>query len=264
MHKGVLIAKGRTAEVFEWQKDKVLKLFYDWIPQEHISYEAEIGKAVYGAGVSAPFVHDIIEEFDRKGILYERVYGESMLKLLFKQPSGIIYNARLMAKIQAGIHSKTASDLPKQKDRFESAVKDAKVILGDKATLIIDYMNNLPDGNSICHGDFHPDNIIVTDDKPVVIDWNNAYIGYPLSDVARTCLMINFPSIPPDLSLVQKKLLKIFRKVIYKAYIKEYMKISNVCFEDIDEWLLPIAAARLSEKVPGEKEWLLDFISERM
>jgi len=35
--RGPLIAKGRTAEVYAWQGNKVLKLFFDWCPMEWVN-----------------------------------------------------------------------------------------------------------------------------------------------------------------------------------------------------------------------------------
>jgi hypothetical protein len=46
MEKGLLIGKGKTAEVYEWGPDRVLNLFLNNISNERAIYEARIGKAV--------------------------------------------------------------------------------------------------------------------------------------------------------------------------------------------------------------------------
>jgi hypothetical protein len=40
------------------------------------------------------------------------------------------------------------------------------------------------------------------------------------------------------------------------------MRISNVAFDDIDAWTLPVAAARLKDKIPGEREWITGIIED--
>ncbi len=41
-----------------------------------------------------------------------------------------------------------------------------------------DQYNALPDGDIFCHGNFHPDNVILTFGHPVLIDWPGAKRAY--------------------------------------------------------------------------------------
>ena len=42
---GKPIAYGRTAEIYAWNQDQVLKLFYDWYGLDAIEYEAHIARS---------------------------------------------------------------------------------------------------------------------------------------------------------------------------------------------------------------------------
>jgi aminoglycoside phosphotransferase (APT) family kinase protein len=110
--------------------------------------------------------------------------------------------------------------------------------------------------------DFHPDNILISGDRSVVIDWNNAYSGNPLGDCARTLLMFASSYIPPEASKVLAAAAKMVRRVMARSYLREYIKVSKAKSEDIEAWMLPIAAARLREEVPGEHEWLINKINQ--
>ena len=44
-------------------------------------------------------------------------------------------------------------------------------------------------GRVVVHGDLHPQNVIATDDGPVVIDWRNAKEGAPELDIAMTAII---------------------------------------------------------------------------
>ncbi|MFC2013409.1 phosphotransferase family protein [Chloroflexota bacterium] len=50
--------------------------------------------------------------------------------------------------------------------------------------VVLEALEQLPDGSAVCHGDFHPRNIIISSRGPVIIDWANATQGNPLADVA--------------------------------------------------------------------------------
>jgi len=57
-------------------------------------------------------------------------------------------------------------------------------------------LNRLPTGGFLCHGDFHPDNVIWSERGPVVIDWLDANRGDPAADVARTPMLISIGETP--------------------------------------------------------------------
>lgn len=264
MEKGTVIGKGRTAEVYEWGEGKVLKLYFDWYNEEWINFEKEIGYALAENGVPSPKVYGLIDEGSRKGIIYERVSGKSILKLLGIRPWKGRYYCRRMAQVHNEIHNFNVEKLPKQKPHIEHAIRQSEALLGDRTEKIIKYLYELPDGSSVCHGDFHPDNIIIDGENSTVIDWTNSYCGNPLGDTARTLLMFESTYMPPETSKIAAAFSGMIRKSLCSAYLKEYMKLSKVKREDIEEWMLPIAAARLRENVPGEKEWLLNIIDRAL
>ena len=47
-----------------------------------------------------------------------------------------------------------------------------------------------PDGDRLCHGDFHPMNILGDVSQPVIIDWPDARRGDPAADVCRSYLLM--------------------------------------------------------------------------
>ncbi|SCY79864.1 aminoglycoside phosphotransferase family protein [Alkaliphilus peptidifermentans] len=264
MGKGQLIGKGMTAEVYEWEQDKVLKLYFDWVPDQWVKYEAMVGKAVYEAGVPSPAVYDIVNEEEGKGILFQRIYGKSMLKHIENKPWKLFYYAGCMARLHVKIHSCSVDKLPTQNEKFTHAIKASANILKDKEKRILGYLESLPAGGKVCHGDFHPDNILITDKDILAIDWTNAYYGNQLSDVARTCIMITTPFMPAGTLKVTLLFSKILKGLIYSTYLKEYVKLSKTKTEDIFAWMLPVAAARLKEKIPGEEKWLLKIIDKEL
>lgn len=266
MKKGKLIGKGMTAEVYKCDDDKVLKLYYDWVSKDYIYYEAEVCKAIDKIDISSPAIYKVLNQGNRIGITFQHIHGKSMLKLMEKKPWMIFTFARQMARLQTKIHINSIGKLKTQEEIFRNRIIKSSNILRGREKRIVDYLESLPSNNNICHGDFHPDNIIVTDTEKqaTIIDWANAYSGSPLSDVARTCIIITSPFMPSDTPKIIIWLSKILKKSLYSTYIKEYIKLSKVKLKDIDAWMLPVAAVRLSENIPGEEKWLLDIIDNKL
>lgn len=264
MEKGELLGKGMTAEVYMWGEDKVLKLFKEGYLEKWIKREAAIGRKIHEAGVPSPAVFDMVEIDGRKGIILERIFGQSMLAILEKEPWQFHSFVQQLAGFQHKLHKCSCEGLPSQKEKFSLAIARSFEILGDKAKKIIDFVNMLPEGDSICHGDLYLGNIIVSNDKLVGIDWSGAYRGDPSGDVARTCLIINSPALPPGIPDIVGTMSAFPKWMTGRVYLNEYIRASKAKLENHDAWMLPVAAARLSARIPGEEKWLMEIINTRL
>ncbi len=125
----------------------------------------------------------------------------------------------------------------------------------------------MPDGNTLCHGDLHPENLMVSKNKLYVIDWSNAYSGNPIGDVARTYYVLKYGLAPSDEYTLKKNFIvrfffKKIKSLVAKTYIKHYIKLTGISLKEIRKWDLAIYAARLREPVPLEYDNLLKMITK--
>jgi len=98
---GAPFARGRTAEVFAWQDGQVLKLFFDWVPPVWVETETKASRAVYEAGLPAPAVEGVVEANGRRGIVFERVEGPSMLAEFSSKPWNLVFPGREGAGVRS-------------------------------------------------------------------------------------------------------------------------------------------------------------------
>ncbi|WP_291580579.1 aminoglycoside phosphotransferase family protein [Clostridium sp. UBA6640] len=264
MEKGKLIGQGRTAEIFEWGEDKILKLFRSGIPQKQVRDEYKISLEISKKIKLTPKVYEFIEIDNRNGIIYERINGPAMMKIIASKPWTVKKEAQRLAELHKSIQKKIDFELPKYKVRLMEDISRVNLLSDDIKTKLYKYIEELPDGDMLCHGDLHPDNILITKDEPIIIDWMTATKGNPLADVARTSIMFKFGDIP-EKSYIEKKIINFIRKKFYLEYIKRYINISKVDIEQIKRWELPVAAARLVEWIPeNEKIDILNFITREI
>jgi uncharacterized protein (TIGR02172 family) len=249
------IAVGRTAEVYAWENNQVLKLFRDWCPPDWVDYEARICRLVNDAGVPSPRVGDIIEVDGRRGILYERVDGLEMLAAMSRDPLKIVEYARMLACLHVEMHRCAGGDLPSMSVRTAGAIHAAKALPGDLRERSIKTLAALPDGDRLCHGDFHPGNVILTSRGPLIIDWMTAAQGHPAADVARTRLLCTVGD-PPQGGLVRLMVLAA-RGVFRSEYLKAYRAAAPEIVEQSEAFLPTMAAARLNEEIAPEREQVL-------
>jgi hypothetical protein len=265
MEKGRLIGQGRTSEVYDWDDENIVKLYRKGMPFADVLNEFNISNCVYGNGLLTPFAKEIVEVEERKGIVFERIRGITMMHYFISKPWYLAREAHRLADLHYDMHKVKVSGLMKQKQKLLHNINATKKLSEAKKNIIIDYLNGLDEENSLCHGDFHPDNILILKDKYVIIDWMTGSMGNAASDVARTCILLTTGALPPGNSILKKNVIEFVRNKFYSEYIKQYLKISGILMEDIEKWILPVAAARLWEGLSeNEAMKLLKIIDERI
>lgn len=258
MELGRPIALGRTAEIYAWKEGQILKLFHTWFPASAVEYEARVAHAVYAAGLPVPAPGEVIPVADRLGLVYERLDGQSMLAVFLKQPWRMAVLARMFAELHANMHAITTREPPSQHKRLQQKITEAKPLPESLKQAALSALNSLPEGESLCHGDFHPGNIIMTAKGPIVIDWIDVTIGHPLADFARTAILVRYGAPPPLNPL--GILIRLGRNEFYRTYRKRYFELSKQKPDDVLPWIPVVAAARLSEEIKSEESTLLSIV----
>jgi len=251
-----LIGKGATSDVFQYQNDKIIKLFNSEYNIDAVNYEAEIAKEITKSNIKAPKYIDKIEINNRYGIIYEYIPGKLIFEVLLENTKNANSIINQFVKTQIDINNKTNKNLPDQCSRLSYLINRTDLLPKYK-NIIISSLQKMPVSDHICHGDFHVGNIIYYNNEFYTIDWMNSYKGNIESDVLRSYLMLISPYIPFKLSIVRRIMFMIFKRKLGVKYLKEY-KISK---KVLRKWWPIIAAARLSDNVPNEKKWLMRKIA---
>jgi aminoglycoside phosphotransferase (APT) family kinase protein len=79
-------------------------------------------------------------------------------------------------------------------------------------------LERLPDGNALCHGDFHPGQLMLSDGECVAFDWPGAKRGDALFDYARTRVLLTMGEPPPGSSLLLRFLARVARRPLVFSY----------------------------------------------
>ena len=201
----------------------------------------------------------------RRGIVYERVDGLTMLHALAKQPWTMPRAARQLAELHVKMHTCTCLELPSQREKLRSAIQRIELLTNDVKAHLFARLDRLSDGDAICHGDFHPDNVLMTARGPVTIDWATALRGNPLADVARTTVLLLVGSPPPSTTGPPRAMvlvLESLRRAFYRIYFRRYCALRSVARKDVEAWIPIQAAIRLNERIPGEATQLRAWVDD--
>lgn len=255
-----LVGQGREAEVFEWGDGRVLRLLLARGPTERLAFEIVALEAAHSAGVRVPQVYEQVVVDGRPGLVMERLQGPDLLSVIGQKPWLVFRSGRLTGEIQARINAARApASLPTVRDVMRDSL--ARLALRDPALgeRIGHILERLPDGEALCHGDFHPGQLMLSDGHCVAFDWPGAKRGDPLFDYARTRILLSMGEPPPGTQLALKLLAKVGRHLLVSSYVRSYEcnAAEPVDRARVRQWEIVNIAVRVLEDIPGERPRLL-------
>src|SRR5262249_49179595 len=148
----------------------------------------------------------------RPGIVMERLVGPDQLTLLGRKLWTVLRVGRTLGHLHARLHAAVVREgLRPLRPSMKAAIAGSDFIPANVKTLALADLDRLPDGNAICHWDFHPGNIIEPMSGPKIIDWPNVHSGDRLADVARTRLILEGGALPPGAPFLVRTLTAVGR-----------------------------------------------------
>lgn len=188
---GRLVAAGRTSDVYEFGRGSVVKVPRSGVPAHWAALEAEITAAVHGQGLPTPEVRGLEQVEGRDSVVFEHIEGPSLWEQIRAGTADVSSLAAWFAEIQLSIH---AAEPPPSLlgigdrvcQKIDSVGSLSESERGDAHRIV----SELPNGTSLCHGDLHPGNVLMSQSGPIVIDWFDAAIGSSLADIVRSSLLI--------------------------------------------------------------------------
>ncbi|WP_409250614.1 phosphotransferase family protein [Bacillus sp. SCS-153A] len=234
---GKPIAKGNTAEIYPYDKNQMIKVFHDHLPETEAGKEAFKQKAAYSYGLAVPEVIDLLKVNGKQAILMEYVNGRTLGDLYLNEPEHAEEYLKDSIETQQKIHSITPESLEAMSDKLKRQIESVAQMSLKQKSYLVNKLESMTFENRLCHGDFHLNNLIMADEKVYIIDWVDASIGDPRADVYRTFLLYSQ-----------------FSKELAESYITLYCETSGLSRTEVLEWAPIIAGARLSEHVSTENE----------
>ncbi len=251
------IARGRTADVYELGDTLVVKLFREGVTLDAVELERTNAAIARSIGVNVPVVHRTISRDGRIGLIFDRVLGTQMMDVVLDRARDQRPSAELLAELHLDLNAHGApSDLPDQGVRMRVRIASCEAIAAADRRWLLEALDDVPIGEQLCHGDFHPGNVILTSAGPVIIDWVDASRGSPAADLARTSLLFRgrvARSAPADAMAARMS-------SFHADYVRRYLNGSREMKREYERWLPFVAAARLSEGIAEQRDWLIEQV----
>jgi len=222
----------------------ILKLYHSHVKSFDVEHEVGVHKSLRCSTLQIPAtLSGVVEVKGRRGVVFERVKGEQLGTLFERHPLRIRKYSRRMAHLHASIHSTAGAVARPQRALFEEKIANSSLPAASRIAARA-LLRSLPQGQSLCHGDFHTGNILIDKEIATLIDWGDATLGNPLADVARSYLNLRY-SWP---RFATSALIHGYCRCAATLYVRAYLDIVSLDRREFREWVVVSAAARLSEE----------------
>ena len=234
----------RPNKVIYRDGDKSIKVFDAEYSKADVLNEALNQARVEETGLAMPKVFEVTKVDGKWAIISEFIVGTPLNELMDKNPDKMEYYLEMFVDLQMRVHSKTCPMLNKLKDKMNRKISEADIPEVTRYELHT-RLEGMPKHKKVCHGDFNPSNIIITESgMPYIIDWAHATQGNASADIARTYLLFCLEG----------------KKEVAEQYLELFCAKSKTEKKYVQKWMPIVAASQSVKGNPEERDFLYGWI----
>ena len=224
--------------------DRAVKVFSEEYSKADVLNEALNQARIEETGLNIPKVLEVSMIDGKWAIVSEFIKGKTLAQLMAEDEEKFDEYLNLFVDLQLEVHAKTCPLLNKLKDKMNRKISETTL----DATTRYDLhtrLEGMPKHNKVCHGDFNPSNIIITEDgTPYILDWSHATQGNASADAARTYLLFWLSGNIEGA----------------KKYLDLFCQKSNTAHQYVQKWMPIVAASQSVKGNEKEREFLAGWV----
>ena len=180
------IAKGAIGAVYRYNDETILKTYFakDALPE--IKQERENARRAFVLGINTAIPYGIVRVGDGYGTVTELLNATSVTKLIRQNPDDLTQAATYYIDMLKNIHSIEVDD-GEVPDMKETALAWADFVAAhlpeEQAKKLRALIEAVPKRNTMMHGDYHTNNIMVQNGEPLLIDMDTLCMGHPVFEL---------------------------------------------------------------------------------
>ena len=180
------IAKGANGAVYKYDNERIIKTYFakDALPE--IKQERENARRAFVLGINTAIPYGIVRVGDCYGTITELLNATSVTKLIRENPNDLSVAVKYYVEMLKSIHAIKVDDgvVP---DMKETALSWADFVAphlpSEQETKLRALIEEVPKQNTLMHGDYHTNNIMVQNGEPLLIDMDTLCMGHPIFEI---------------------------------------------------------------------------------
>ena len=180
------IAKGANGAVYRYDNETILKTYFakDALPE--IKQERENARKAFVLGINTAIPYGIVRVGDGYGTVTELLNATSVTKLIRQNPDDMTEAVKYYVDMLKSIHAVEVED-GEVPDMKEIALDWARFVTAhipeEQGRKLISLIEAVPKQNTLMHGDYHTNNVMVQNGEPLLIDMDTLCMGHPVFEL---------------------------------------------------------------------------------
>ncbi len=239
-----IISERKNKKIYR-DGDRCIKVFDESFSKADVLNEALNQARIEETGLNIPKVLEVTMIEGKWAIVSEYIKGKTLSQLMKESPEKINEYLEMFVDLQLEMHSKKSPLLNKLKDKMNRKISATTLDATTRYELHT-RLEGMPKHNKVCHGDFNPSNIIISENgTPYILDWSHATQGNASADAARTYLLF---CLSGDVELANK-------------YLDTFCSKSDTAKQYVQKWMPIVAASQSVKGNEKEREFLLSWVN---
>lgn len=258
---GKPVAMGSRSVIHEWGDGggAVAKVPKDSTPEGWMRFEANYTAALHQCGAPVPEVFGVEVVNGREVSVMERIHGPSLWDSMMDAPQHVDRFGRQLGELHLNLLGfRPPISLPSQQSRLACKIRAAARTVHPRIAAALELLPPVTKV-SLCHGDFHPKNVLMSPKGPVVVDWFDVSRGEALGDIARTSLLLGGHVAQSDLPHLPGASTSVLR-ALHDSYLETVLAGFAFLRHQLELWRVVEAAARIAEDT--DRPALLQFLED--
>lgn len=225
--------------------DLCMKVFDASYSKADVLSEALNQARVEETGLHVPIVHEVTLMDGKWTIVTDYIKGKTLAQLMLENPEKKDEYLEFFVDLQIEVQSKRCPLLTKLRDKMSRKISQTDFDATTRYELFT-RLDDMPKHSKLCHGDFNPSNIIITEDgTPYILDWSHATQGNGSADAARTYLLFWLNG---DINGAEK-------------YLELFCAKSHIEKKYVQKWMPIVAASQTVKGNEKEREFLHSWVN---
>ena len=180
------IAKGANGAVYRYDDETIVKTYYSKDALPEIQQERESARKAFVLGINTAIPYGIVRVGEGYGTVTELLNAVNVTKLLCDDPVNIEKPVEYYVDLLKSIHAVEAEegDFP---DMRETALDWARFVANHipeaQGKKLLAMIEAIPRQNTLLHGDYHTNNVMIQNGEPLLIDLDTLCVGHPIFEL---------------------------------------------------------------------------------
>lgn len=180
------IGEGGNGAVYRLDEDTIVKVYKSSIGLDVIDRERDYARTAFMNGIPSVIAYDMVKVGDCYGVVFEMLKSDTLAHAMRDNPEKLNEYVDQYVDLVKKLHT---TEMP------DGSIERVQVIYHrwidnlapwcseEELALLHGIVDEIPEVNTIIHGDLHPGNIMINDGEPVLIDLPGISLGPNVCDL---------------------------------------------------------------------------------